>query len=46
MLRGRFHQYHDIQLMPTYHPAYLLRSPAAKKLVWQDMQVIMEEMGL
>jgi len=46
MLRGRFHQYHDIQLMPTYHPAYLLRNPGAKKLVWQDMQVIMEELGL
>lgn len=46
MLRGRFHLYHDIQLMPTYHPAYLLRNPGAKKLVWQDMQMIMEEMGL
>lgn len=46
MLRGRFHQYHEIKLMPTYHPAYLLRNPGAKKLVWQDMQVIMEELGL
>lgn len=46
MLRGRFHLYHDIQLMPTYHPAYLLRNPGAKKPVWQDMQMIMEEMGL
>jgi len=46
MLRGRFHRYHDIQLMPTYHPAYLLRNPGAKKLVWKDMQMIMDEMGL
>lgn len=46
MLRGRFHLYHDIQLMPTYHPAYLLRNPGAKKLVWQDMRMIMGEMGL
>jgi len=41
-LRGRFHSYHGIQLMPTYHPAYLLRNPGAKKQVWQDVQIIME----
>ena len=44
MLRGRFHSYHGIKLMPTYHPAYLLRNPGAKKQVWQDVQVIMEEL--
>jgi len=42
-LRGRFHDYHGIRLMPTYHPAYLLRNPDAKKLVWQDVQMIMKE---
>lgn len=44
MLRGRFHSYHGIKLMPTYHPAYLLRNPGAKKQVWQDVQIIMEEL--
>lgn len=44
LLRGRFHSYHGIKLMPTYHPAYLLRNPGAKKQVWQDVQIIMEEL--
>jgi uracil-DNA glycosylase len=43
-LRGRFHLYEGIKLMPTYHPAYLLRNPSAKKLVWEDVQRIMKEM--
>lgn len=43
-LRGRFHSYHDILLMPTYHPAYLLRNPGAKKQVWEDVQMIMKEL--
>lgn len=43
-LRGRFHLYHDIPLMPTYHPAYLLRNPGAKKQVWEDVQMIMKEL--
>ncbi|TSA44625.1 MAG: uracil-DNA glycosylase [Deltaproteobacteria bacterium] len=41
-LRGRFHQYQGIPLMPTYHPAYLLRNPGAKKQVWEDVQAIMK----
>ena len=41
VLRGKFHAYHGIQLMPTYHPAYLLRNPGAKKQVWEDVQKIM-----
>ncbi len=44
VLRGRFHFYEGIKLMPTYHPAYLLRNPSAKKLVWEDVQVIMKEL--
>jgi len=40
-IRGRFHDYHGRRLMPTYHPAYLLRNPDAKKLVWEDVQKIM-----
>lgn len=39
-LRGRFHDYKGIPVMPTFHPAYLLRNPKAKKLVWEDMQKI------
>ncbi len=42
VLRGRFHSYQGIPLMPTYHPAYLLRNPAAKKQVWEDVQKIMK----
>jgi uracil-DNA glycosylase family 4 len=44
LLRGRFHSYHGIRLMPTYHPAYLLRNPGAKKQVWEDVQMIMKEL--
>jgi len=46
VLRGRFHSYEGIPLMPTYHPAYLLRNPSAKKQVWDDVQLIMKEMNL
>jgi len=42
-LRGRFYDYEGIKLMPTYHPAYLLRNPHAKKQVWEDVQMIMKE---
>lgn len=41
-IRGKFHDYHGRRLMPTYHPAYLLRNPGAKKLVWEDVQKIMK----
>ena len=41
-LRGRFHSYQEIKFMPTYHPAYLLRNPGAKKQVWEDVQMIMK----
>ena len=39
-LRGRFHNYHGVPLMPTYHPAFLLRNPKMKREVWQDIQLI------
>lgn len=39
-LRGRFYDYHGIKLMPTYHPAYLLRNPQDKRLVWEDMKMV------
>ena len=37
-VRGNWHSYHGIKLMPTFHPAYLLRNPADKKLVWEDIK--------
>lgn len=43
-LRGHFHSYHGIKVMATFHPAYLLRNPGQKRLVWEDMQKIMEEL--
>jgi DNA polymerase len=42
-LRGKFQQYNGIKVMPTFHPAYLLRNPADKKLVWEDMKKIKQE---
>lgn len=45
-LRGRFHQYRQARVVVTYHPSYLLRNESAKRLVWQDMQMLMREMGL
>lgn len=45
-LRGRWFDYHGIRLMPTFHPAYLLRNPADKRLVWADVQEVMAVLGL
>lgn len=39
-MRGRFHNYHGVPLMPTYHPAFLLRNPKMKREVWEDVQLI------
>jgi uracil-DNA glycosylase family 4 len=44
--RGQWQSFRGIPLMPTYHPAYLLRYPQAKKDVWDDMQQIMKKLGL
>lgn len=43
-LRGNWHSYHGIKLMPTFHPAYLLRNPGDKKLVWEDVKKVIKEM--
>lgn len=40
-LRGRFHSWRQIPIMPTFHPAYLLRNPAMKKHVWDDFKKVM-----
>jgi DNA polymerase len=39
-LRGRTYQYRGATLIPTFHPAYLLRNPSAKREVWEDMKVV------
>jgi len=44
-LRGVWHTYQGIKLMPTLHPAYLLRNPQDKRLVWQDIQAVLRELG-
>ena len=45
-MRGRFLEWNGIKLMPTYHPAYLLRSPGEKRKTWEDLQKVMAELGL
>ncbi len=44
-LRGRWFEYGGAKLMPTFHPAYLLRSPEEKKKAWEDLQAVMKELG-
>ncbi len=44
-LRGRWLDYNGIPAMPTYHPAFLLRNPAAKKDAWADLQAVMAVFG-
>ena len=43
-IRGHWYTFRDIPIMPTFHPAYLLRNPPAKKEVWQDMQTVLEKL--
>jgi DNA polymerase len=45
-MRGKFYDYRGIRVMCTYHPAYLLRNPSAKRQTWEDMQMLMAEMGI
>src|ERR1700687_723785 len=45
-LRGNWHEVRGGKLMPTFHPAYLLRSPGEKRLVWQDIQEVMKLLGI
>ena len=45
-LRGRVHAFRGMQLIVTYHPAYLLRDPRQKKEAWADLQIAMRELGL
>jgi DNA polymerase len=45
-LRGRFHDFQGSRVLCTYHPAYVLRNPSAKRQVWDDIQMLMKAMGL
>jgi len=45
-LRGSVRDYNGIKVVCTYHPAYLLRNPAAKKDTWDDIKILMREMGM
>ncbi len=44
-LRGQWREYQSIPLMPTYHPAYLLRNPAGKRDVWEDMKQVLHKLN-
>jgi DNA polymerase len=44
-MRGHWYTFRDIPIMPTFHPAYLLRNPPAKKEVWEDMKAVLEKLG-
>ena len=45
-LRGKFYEKYGAKILITYHPAALLRDPSKKKLVWEDMQIVMREVGI
>lgn len=44
-MRGKFIDWKGIALMPTFHPAYILRNPASKRDVWEDMKLVMARIG-
>ena len=45
-LRGQFHSLGSVAVMPTFHPSYLLRNPAAKREVWEDMKMVMKKLTI
>jgi DNA polymerase len=44
-LRGTLHAYRGMPMVPTFHPAYLLRNPAAKRLAWADLKTVRQLLG-
>jgi len=44
--QGKFHSYNGVQVMPTFHPSTLLEQPGLKRKVWEDMQQVMQVLGL
>lgn len=45
-LRGTWQDFYGYKVLPTFHPAYLLRNPSKKREAWQDLQLVMKELGL
>jgi DNA polymerase len=45
-MRGKFYPWETSKVLCTYHPSYLLRNPDAKKFVWDDMKLLLADMGL
>jgi DNA polymerase len=45
-VRGKWHDYQGVPLMPTFHPAYLLRNPSDKRVVWEDIKQVMTRLEL
>ena len=43
-VRGKFHEYNGVPVMPTFHPAYLLRDPSKKRETWEDLKKVMEHL--
>jgi DNA polymerase len=44
-LRGRFHDRNGVKVMPTFHPAYLLRDPDKKREAWNDLKLVIAELA-
>ena len=44
-MRGNWYTFHNTPIMPTFHPAYLLRNPPAKREVWEDMKTVLTKLG-
>ncbi len=45
-LRGQWHEFKGVPVMPTYHPAYLIYNPKSKREVWEDIKKVMERLGI
>lgn len=45
-LRGQWQDFYGYKVLPTFHPAYLLRNPSKKREAWEDLQMVMKELGL
>jgi DNA polymerase len=45
-IRGKFFKFQGISVMPTFHPAELLKDPGLKRPVWEDMQQVMQINGI
>jgi uracil-DNA glycosylase family 4 len=43
-LRGRFHEHRGVRVMPTFHPAFLLRQPERKRDAWSDLKQVIAEL--